>query len=195
METMVEAGWYYAQGDPVGTHRWWNGSAWVGEPQPVPQSTGEFPSAPPSLHGEDDRTPLDWALLALRRWNEARGRSRRKEYWWYTCFHTLLVVSLAVVAVLFDGTAVSGVAWAAVIILYLATLIPTWSVNIRRLHDTGRSGWWLVLNIIPVVNYIGWIPLLVFFCLDSEVAHNKYGVSPKYHKRTLQYGAGVSPER
>jgi uncharacterized membrane protein YhaH (DUF805 family) len=60
-------------------------------------------------------------------------------------------------------------------ILQLALLIPTLAVGARRLHDTGRSGWWLLIGLIPIV---GWIILLVFFVQDSQPA-NQYGPNPK----------------
>lgn len=58
----------------------------------------------------------------------------------------------------------------------LAVLLPSLSVAVRRLHDTGRSGWWLFIALIPI---IGAIILLVFMCLDSQPGDNKYGPNPK----------------
>ena len=61
-------------------------------------------------------------------------------------------------------------------IYYLAVLIPSLAVGVRRLHDTDRSGWWLLLSLIPV---IGWIVLIIFFVLDSTPGENQYGPNPK----------------
>ena len=58
----------------------------------------------------------------------------------------------------------------------LAILIPSIAVVVRRLHDTGRSGWWLLIGLIPV---LGSIVLIVFFVLDSEPGENAYGANPK----------------
>ena len=58
----------------------------------------------------------------------------------------------------------------------LAILIPSIAVGVRRLHDTGRSGWWLLIGLIPV---LGSIVLIVFFVLDSEPGENAYGANPK----------------
>ena len=63
------------------------------------------------------------------------------------------------------------------IVLYgLGTLIPSLAVSIRRLHDIGRSGWWLLINLAPVV---GWILTLIWYVSDSEAEGNKYGPNPK----------------
>ncbi|ABQ13634.1 DUF805 domain-containing protein [Dichelobacter nodosus] len=58
----------------------------------------------------------------------------------------------------------------------LVTLIPSISVAIRRLHDIGKSGWWFLLILIPI---LGWITLFVFYCLDSQAGDNQWGENPK----------------
>ncbi|MDR1925884.1 MAG: DUF805 domain-containing protein [Planctomycetaceae bacterium] len=68
---------------------------------------------------------------------------------------------------------------AIIVIFALATLLPNLGVCVRRLHDTGRSGWWYLLCVIPYLGAIGAIVLLVFYCLDSEKGTNKYGPNPK----------------
>jgi uncharacterized membrane protein YhaH (DUF805 family) len=101
------------------------------------------------------------------------GRARRSEYWWFALFG--LIVSI--VAGILDGAfglmsdANVGVIGA---IASLALLLPSIAVAIRRLHDTSRSGWWILIGLIPIV---GWIILIVFYVQDSN-ADNKYGPSP-----------------
>jgi uncharacterized membrane protein YhaH (DUF805 family) len=107
---------------------------------------------------------------ALNQYVGFKGRARRSEYWWFTLF-TLLV---EVVALIFD--AVAGTSFIAIIV-ELALLLPSLAVSVRRLHDTDRSGWWLLIGLIPLV---GLIVLLVFFCQDSNQGVNHYGDSPKY---------------
>lgn len=58
----------------------------------------------------------------------------------------------------------------------LAILIPSISVGVRRLHDTGKSGWWILLNLVP---FIGWLVLIAFYVTDSDAGSNKYGPNPK----------------
>ena len=98
------------------------------------------------------------------------GRARRSEYWWFYLAYFLV----AVVATIIDG--ILGVTILEVI-LVLAVLIPGLAVSVRRLHDVGRSGWWLLIGLIPLV---GAIVLLVFACQDSQAGPNRWGPSPKY---------------
>ncbi len=97
------------------------------------------------------------------------GRARRSEYWWFVLFTVIvdIVVSAIDAAI---GSSILG------IIVSLALLLPSLAVGIRRLHDTDRSGWWILIGIIPLV---GWIVLIVFAVQDSSNGANKYGPSPK----------------
>jgi uncharacterized membrane protein YhaH (DUF805 family) len=58
----------------------------------------------------------------------------------------------------------------------LISFIPSLSITVRRLHDSGKSGWWLLLNIIP---YLGWFVILIFTCMDGERRSNRWGPNPK----------------
>jgi uncharacterized membrane protein YhaH (DUF805 family) len=117
--------------------------------------------------------PVEWYLDVLRNYAEFSGRARRKEYWMFVLINAVVVIVLGLIdRVLFgENTPVlSG--------LYsLGVLIPTLAVTFRRLHDTGRSAWWLLIGLIPL---IGGIVLLVFYLLDSDPEPNAYGPSPKY---------------
>lgn len=108
-----------------------------------------------------------------------RGRSRRSEYWWIQLF--LVITNLAVAAidlVLMNGDidrfvangggGIVGLVW------ILVTIVPALAVLVRRLHDTGKSGWWALIGFVPLV---GGIVLLVFTVLDSDAGENKFGVS------------------
>lgn len=86
------------------------------------------------------------------------GRARRSEYWWFALLS--LILSLIPVVNIIYG---------------LAAFIPGIAVCVRRLHDTGRSGWWLLLALIPVVNLI----LIYFYICDSQPGANQYGENPK----------------
>ena len=97
------------------------------------------------------------------------GRARRSEYWYFTLFNIIVSLGLGMI------DAFTGIGFLSA--LYsLAVIIPSIAVGIRRLHDTGRSGWWLLIILIPVV---GAIILIYFFILDSEPHDNEYGPSPK----------------
>lgn len=113
---------------------------------------------------------MEWYVKVLRNYAGFTGRARRSEYWWFALINALVAVALTVLEGIVGGTqVVSG--------LYtLAVLVPGLAVSIRRLHDTGRSGWWLLIGLVPLV---GGIVLLVFLLLDSEPGVNRWGPSPK----------------
>ena len=105
------------------------------------------------------------------------GRARRSEYWWWYLFVTLVFVVAQIldraVGLTYSDTTLYG-GWIATIAA-IVFLIPNLAVAVRRLHDTGRTGWWLLIGLIPV---IGFFVLLYFFVLDSE-NDNAYGPYPK----------------
>ncbi|MCH5676717.1 DUF805 domain-containing protein [Streptomyces gilvus] len=115
---------------------------------------------------------MSWFLEALKKYAVFSGRARRKEYWMYALFVGIIYIVLAVIA----GASKSMAGIALLGVFYLAILLPSLAVGVRRLHDTGKSGWWLLFGIVPLV---GGITLLVFTCLDSEPGPNKYGPNPK----------------
>ena len=98
------------------------------------------------------------------------GRARRKEYWMFILFNMLVAFGVNIVDVVLgmDGVLAAGYS--------LAALIPAWAVFTRRMHDIGKSGWWWLIGLIPLV---GAIVLLVFACKDSEPGDNAYGPNPK----------------
>lgn len=96
-----------------------------------------------------------------------QGRSTRREYWYFVLFVILAYIALIAVAV--------GVGVTQLILLYVTVLPAQIGVSVRRLHDTGRSGWWMWLGLIPT---LGAIVLIVFYCLRSEQGINRYGPPP-----------------
>ncbi|MBK5941926.1 DUF805 domain-containing protein [Halochromatium roseum] len=119
---------------------------------------------------------MNWYLEALRKYAVFSGRSRRKEYW--TFFLVNFVVATALLLVdqrigTFDQETSVGLLNA---IFTLALLLPSIAVAVRRLHDTDRVGWWVLLSIIPI---IGSIILIFFMIQDSTAGDNRYGPNPK----------------
>ena len=99
------------------------------------------------------------------------GRATRSEYWYVVLFGYLLALLIVLLGMMVDSPElIIGLSS----VLSLILLVPGLAVCIRRLHDTGRSGWWYLLVLIP---YIGAIALLVIFCLKSD-EDNKYGTKP-----------------
>lgn len=112
---------------------------------------------------------MEWYIKALKNYVGFEGRARRREYWYFTLCNVLVALALAVIDSLMDSSLLTA--------LYsLAVLLPGLAVTVRRLHDTGRTGWWLLVGLVPLV---GGIVLLVFVLLDSEPGTNRYGQSPK----------------
>jgi uncharacterized membrane protein YhaH (DUF805 family) len=119
---------------------------------------------------------MNWYLAALKKYAQFSGRARRKEYWMFLLFNVIISIILAVIdnaTGSFSEAAGIGILGA---IYDLAILIPSIAVSIRRLHDTDRSGWWLLIGLIPV---IGAIVLIVFLVQDSKPGPNRFGPNPK----------------
>ncbi len=119
---------------------------------------------------------MNWFLTALKKYAVFSGRARRSEYWYFVLFYFLFAIGLALI----DGITgtfnqASGMGLLSGL-LTLGLLIPSISVGVRRLHDTDRSGWWLLIAFIPL---IGAIVLLVFCAQDSSPGDNRFGANPK----------------
>lgn len=119
---------------------------------------------------------MNWYLEVLKRYAVFDGRARRKEYWYFVLFNTIIYVVLTVIDVLtgsYSQEAGMGLLGG---VYTLAILLPSIAVAVRRLHDTGRSGWWLLIALVPL---IGAIVLLVFTVQDSNPGQNEFGANPK----------------
>jgi uncharacterized membrane protein YhaH (DUF805 family) len=121
---------------------------------------------------------MNWYLEVLKKYAVFSGRARRKEYWMFTLFNVLISIALTFVDVLALGHDMGDPESIGIIstIYSLAVLLPGLAVTIRRLHDTDRTGWWVLIALIPL---LGAIVLLVFMCLDGTRGKNRFGVNPK----------------
>ncbi|MCK9535223.1 MAG: DUF805 domain-containing protein [Pseudomonas sp.] len=119
---------------------------------------------------------MNWYLDVLKQYAIFSGRVRRKEYWYFILFNLIISIVLAAI----DGAMGSYSAGTGMGLLgsvyTLAILLPGIGVSIRRLHDTGRSGWWMLVGFVPL---IGVLVLLVFMAQDSKPGQNQYGANPK----------------
>jgi uncharacterized membrane protein YhaH (DUF805 family) len=116
-----------------------------------------------------------WKTVVLGNYTNFSGRARRSEYWWFALAGAVVYVALNIIGSL--GDALGTLAGLVSLVYWLGTLIPSLAVAIRRLHDTGRSGWMLLIALIPLV---GTIILIVFLASDSAKGSNTYGASAKY---------------
>lgn len=119
---------------------------------------------------------MNYYMEVLRKYFVFEGRSRRKEYWMFVLFNILISIVLSIVERVTGLYSVDNGVGFLTSIYSLAILIPSISVGVRRLHDTGKSGWWILLNLVP---FIGWLVLIAFYVTDSDAGSNKYGPNPK----------------
>ncbi len=111
-----------------------------------------------------------WYLAVLYRYAVFEGRSHRRELWTFALWNIIIILVLMALA------AVTGFLWVIVIVYRLAVAVPSIAVTVRRLHDTGRSGWWVLIGLLPIA---GTIALIVFLVQDSQPGSNQYGPNPK----------------
>ena len=115
---------------------------------------------------------MSWYLKVWKNYANFTGRARRTEYWMFTLINAIIYIIVGGLGAIMDSTFL--------IMLYgvygLAIIVPSLAVLVRRLHDTGRSGWWFFISFVP---FVGAIILLVFTCLDSQMENNEYGSNPK----------------
>ena len=128
-------------------------------------------------------TIFQWYRRVLSDYALFRGRARRQEFWYFFVANVFIELSFRVGASAVQGAL--GYDWQtsftdfinlALLVFSLAILLPVLAVSVRRLHDSGHSGWWLSLILLPPV---GWLVLAIFYLLDSSPGDNRYGANPK----------------
>lgn len=142
---------------------------------------------------------MEWMLMPLKRYAEFSGRSRRKEYWMYVLGLIIVAIVLGVIEGVLGLTQMIGPYGPLSALLAIGTLVPSLAVGVRRLHDTNRTGWWILLPIVPELGAVamlstGNLPvagilgivalvlalvLLVFMVLEGTKGPNQYGPDPK----------------
>lgn len=117
---------------------------------------------------------MHWYLHVLRNYANFAGRSRRSEYWNFVLWSLIVTLVLAICDVALakvTGATVGVFQWAYTVAMF----VPSLAVAVRRLHDTNRSGWWILLALVPLVGLV----LIWFLAEDSDTAANRYGQNPK----------------
>ncbi len=118
---------------------------------------------------------MSWFIKCLSNYANFNGRARRKEYWMFILFYWIFYIAAAIIDVIIAGITDSSIA--VVTWLYiLAMLLPLLAAQARRLHDIGKSGFWIFISFIPIA---GAVILLIFMCTDGEARTNQYGPDPK----------------
>ena len=138
---------------------------------------------------------MKYFIEVLKKYAKFEGRARRKEYWMFILFYSIFAIAAAVLEVIL------GIYPVIYIVYILVFILPTHAVTVRRLHDTNRSGWWILLFDIPpitmffimflsfdfeflfllslIILILSWAVLLIFLVQDSDVGENWYGKNPK----------------
>lgn len=119
---------------------------------------------------------MNWYLQVIKNYANFSGRARRKEYWYFALFNFIVLFVLGFIDAMVGSFSAEAGVGLLVGIYSLAFLIPALAVSVRRLHDTERSGWWLLIGLIPL---IGSIVLLIFMVQDSKGGSNQFGENPK----------------
>lgn len=119
-------------------------------------------------------SPIDWAMRPLHKYADFSGRAPRAEYWW---FYLMVIIGYFVASILdsFVGTGgMMGSFGVLTMIVMLGLLLPSIAAGVRRLHDTDRSGWWLLIAIIPLIGLV----LIYFLVLEGTKGDNRFGADP-----------------
>ncbi|HEC94156.1 MAG TPA: DUF805 domain-containing protein [Candidatus Kaiserbacteria bacterium] len=114
---------------------------------------------------------MNYYLEVLKKYAVFSGRARRAEYWYFALFNAIIATVLSVIGVVIGNKGII-----LPIVYILVVLIPSIAVSVRRMHDIGKNGWTVLIELIP---FIGAIWLLVLLVLDSNPGENKYGSNPK----------------
>jgi len=118
---------------------------------------------------KDRKNKMNWYVGCWKKYATFSGRARRKEYWMFVLVNLVFSLVAAFLDGLVGSCVISG--------LYaFGVLLPGLAVTVRRLHDTDRSGWWVLIAFVP---FVGGIWLLVLMTLDSSLRTNRFGSNPK----------------
>ena len=126
---------------------------------------------------------MKWFIKALSQYADFSGRARRKEYWMFALFNMIFIFAWTILFMVVLFITHSGIyetfltaTYATYLCYCIILFLPSLAVSVRRLHDVGKSGWWLFINLIP---FIGAIWLLILMLTDGQPGENKYGANPK----------------
>ncbi len=108
--------------------------------------------------------------IVTQHYFDFEGRARRQDFWYFVLVYVVIAVVLGIVqSIVGLGSILTG-------LLSLALLLPNLGLAARRLHDIDKSGWWLLIGIVPIV---GWVLLIYWYCQPGTAGANQYGADPK----------------
>ena len=115
---------------------------------------------------------MNWYLTAFKQYATFSGRATRSEYWFFILFYTLFAVIAGVIDIAIGDGGTNGILMLLVILVHI---IPSLAVSVRRLHDIGKSGWWYLVSLVPIIGPF----IILFFAVLESAPDNVYGPSPK----------------
>lgn len=131
---------------------------------------------------------MNWVKTVFRKYATFQGRAQRAEYWYFVLFYVVVYTVLGFL----DGSLsrpADEPSWGLLSgVFALATLVPSIAVSVRRLHDTNRSGWWMLVMFVPL---IGQLVMLIFMVLDGTPGDNRFGPNPKQQAAALSGPPGA----
>ncbi len=118
---------------------------------------------------------MNWYLKCLKQYADLKGRARRKEFWMFALFNGIISTVLIIISTVFGLVSETGLS--PLNSLYSSIVfVPTIAVSVRRLHDIGKSGWYFLVGLIPI---LGWIYIIYLYVQEGESGSNQYGEDPK----------------
>ena len=142
----------------------------LGHSNPVQNISNQLDKLSDQNKAEEQFNMIDWFVKCLKNYATFTGRARRKEYWYFVLVQFIILI----VAQIID--AILGTEFVFYAIVALALFIPSFAAAVRRLHDTGRSGWWSLIALIPL---IGAILLIIWLASDTKQENNQWGQPAK----------------
>ena len=142
----------------------------LGHSNPVQNLSSQLDKLSDQNKAEEQFNMLDWFVKCLKNYANFSGRARRKEYWFFTLVQFIILVITQII------DAILSTDFVFYAIAALALFIPSLSAAVRRLHDTGRSGWWFLIALIPL---IGTILLIIWLATETKPENNQWGQPAK----------------
>jgi uncharacterized membrane protein YhaH (DUF805 family) len=119
---------------------------------------------------------MNWYVAVLKKYAEFNGRARRTEFWMFVLFNFIFGIAAIIIDNVIGLTFEEQIFGTVYLLYNLAVLIPSLAVCVRRLHDTGKTGWWILISLIPLV---GEIWLIILCATEGTPGENIYGPNPK----------------
>lgn len=142
----------------------------LGHSNPVQNLSSQLDKLSDQNKAEEQFNMLDWFVKCLKNYANFSGRARRKEYWFFTLVQFIILVITQII------DAILSTDFVFYAIAALALFIPSLAAAVRRLHDTDRSGWWLLIALIPL---IGTILLIIWLATETKPENNQWGQPAK----------------